>query len=114
MEQEIKLLKKYNIALKNAYTMEREEKKKLKIEALKWKAKYESLLGDLKKNKESVQREKENSSNEEEDKKEDENEKVKTDDKEEDEKEDVQESEEGEEGKIKKKKGKEKKEDGKD
>ena len=72
MEQEIKLLKKYNIALKNAYTMEREEKKKLKIEALKWKAKYESLLGDLKKNKESVQREKENSSNEEEDKKEDE------------------------------------------
>lgn len=27
MEQEIKLLKKYNIALKNAYTKEREEKK---------------------------------------------------------------------------------------
>ena len=64
MEQEIKLLKKYNIALKNAYTMEREEKKKLKIEALKWKGKYESLMNDLKKNKESVQREKENSSNE--------------------------------------------------
>ena len=42
MEQEIKLLKKYNIALKNAYINEREEKKK-------WKAKYESLLGDLKK-----------------------------------------------------------------
>ena len=67
MEQEIKLLKKYNIALKNAYIKEREQKKK-------WKAKYESLLGDLKKNKESVQREKENSSNEEEDKKEDEKE----------------------------------------
>jgi hypothetical protein len=49
MEQEIKLLKKYNIALKNAYTMEREEKKKLKIEALKWKGKYESLKNDLKK-----------------------------------------------------------------
>lgn len=27
MEQEIKLLKKYNIALKNAYTKEREKKK---------------------------------------------------------------------------------------
>lgn len=27
MEQEIKLLKKYNIALKNAYIKEREEKK---------------------------------------------------------------------------------------
>jgi hypothetical protein len=30
MEQEIKLLKKYYIALKNAYTKEREEKKKRK------------------------------------------------------------------------------------
>ena len=31
MEQEIKLLKKYNIALKNAYIKEREEKDSLSI-----------------------------------------------------------------------------------